>query len=226
MAPASPLVDNQCGARQRGPRQRHSRLRQRTSSTVRPGDLVCVAAKSHEEIVRANLFAYLNKRITRSDEWPIARRDELVGELCATPGHARFCRRTEDHKLRADKGRNHKRCPLRWQVAHQNLRRRPHPDQTRQGLQPTPPGGTRMECKSAGPSHEKLSGAGTVFPYPQCRVGRRWSWRSTAANVSPRSARRGTTERMVKPSGASAGSSSSSQSMGAETGAPCAARGL
>ena len=45
-------------------------------------------------------------------------------------------------------------------------------------------------------------------------------------NRSPRSARRAPIVRMVKPSGRSAGSSSSSQSIGADTGAPAAGRGL
>ena len=79
---------------------------------VRVGDgaraqrfVVCVnpEAKARDEIVRANLVAYLEKRIAGSDEWTKERRDELVGELRATPGLARFCRRTKDHKLRVDK---------------------------------------------------------------------------------------------------------------------------
>jgi hypothetical protein len=53
--------------------------------------------------VRGNLVAYLEKRITGSDEWPEQRRDELIGELRSTPGVARFLRRTKDHKLRVDK---------------------------------------------------------------------------------------------------------------------------
>jgi transposase len=66
---------------------------------------VCVnpEAKSRDEIVRANLVAYLAKRIEGSDTWPKQRRDELVGELRQTPGLARFLRRTKDHKLRLDK---------------------------------------------------------------------------------------------------------------------------
>ncbi len=67
--------------------------------------VVCVnpEAKARDEIVRANLVAYLEKRIAGSDEWSRQRRDELVGELRATPGLARFLRRTKDHKLRIDK---------------------------------------------------------------------------------------------------------------------------
>jgi GNAT superfamily N-acetyltransferase len=67
--------------------------------------VVCVnpEAKARDEIVRANLVAYLEKRIAGSDEWPRQRRDELVGELRQIPGVARFCRRTKDHKLRVDK---------------------------------------------------------------------------------------------------------------------------
>ncbi|HYR62342.1 MAG TPA: transposase, partial [Actinomycetota bacterium] len=67
--------------------------------------VVCVSpeAKARDEIVRGNLVAYLEKRIAGSDEWPGQRRDELAGELRATPGLARFLRRTKDHKLRIDK---------------------------------------------------------------------------------------------------------------------------
>jgi hypothetical protein len=66
---------------------------------------VCVnpEAKSRDQIVRANLVAYLAKRIEGSDAWSRQRRDELVGELRQTPGLARFLRRTKDHKLRLDK---------------------------------------------------------------------------------------------------------------------------
>ena len=66
---------------------------------------VCVnpEAKRRDEIVRKNLVAYLDKRISGSDNWTTQRRDELVGELRATPGLARFLRRTKDHKLRIDK---------------------------------------------------------------------------------------------------------------------------
>ncbi len=67
--------------------------------------VVCVnpEEKVRDEIVRGNLVAYLEKRIAGSDEWSKQRRDELVGELRATPGLARFLRRTKDHKLRIDK---------------------------------------------------------------------------------------------------------------------------
>jgi len=67
--------------------------------------VVCVNpdAKARDEIVRANLVAYLEKRIAGSDDWSRERRDELVGELRTTPGIARFLRRTKDHKLRIDK---------------------------------------------------------------------------------------------------------------------------
>jgi len=66
---------------------------------------VCVnpEAKARDEIVRANLVAYLAQRIAGSDAWPQQRRDELVGELRQTPGLARFLRRTKGHKLRIDK---------------------------------------------------------------------------------------------------------------------------
>jgi len=67
--------------------------------------VVCVnpEAKARDEIVRGNLVAYLEKRIAGSDEWSRQRRDELAGELRATPGLARFLRRTKDHKLRIGK---------------------------------------------------------------------------------------------------------------------------
>ena len=66
---------------------------------------VCVnpEAKARDELVRKNLAAHLEKRMTGSDEWPRQRRDELVGELRQTPGLYRFLRRTKDHKLRIDK---------------------------------------------------------------------------------------------------------------------------
>ena len=79
---------------------------------VRVGDgaraqrfVVCVnpEAKARDQIVRSNLVAYLERRIAGSDEWSKERRDELVGELRGTPGLARFCRRTKDHRLRVDK---------------------------------------------------------------------------------------------------------------------------
>ena len=54
----------------------------------------------------------------------------------------------------------------------------------------------------------------------QCSGGRCWSVARTVRNGSPRSASRSSTVRIVKPSGRSAGSSSSSQSIGADTGAP------
>jgi len=65
---------------------------------------VCVNPESNrrDEIVRADLVAYLDKRIADSDEWTKQRRDELVGELRKTPGVCRFLRRTKDHKLRVD----------------------------------------------------------------------------------------------------------------------------
>jgi hypothetical protein len=60
-------------------------------------------AKARDQLVRANLVAYLTQRIAGSDAWPRQRRDELVGELRHTPGLARFLRRTKAHKLRIDK---------------------------------------------------------------------------------------------------------------------------
>ncbi len=79
---------------------------------VRTGDgaraqrfVICVnpGARARDEIVRGNLVSYWADRIAGSDEWSTQRRDELVGELRATPGLARFLRRTKDHKLRVDK---------------------------------------------------------------------------------------------------------------------------
>ncbi|MGE5756139.1 MAG: transposase [Planctomycetaceae bacterium] len=66
---------------------------------------VCVnpEARARDEIVRSSLVAYLERRIEGSDDWSRQRRDELVGELRATPGLARFLRRAKDHKLRIDK---------------------------------------------------------------------------------------------------------------------------
>lgn len=60
-------------------------------------------AKACDQIVRSDLIAHLEKRIAGSDEWTKERRDELVGELRATSGLARFCRRTKHYKLRVDK---------------------------------------------------------------------------------------------------------------------------
>ena len=67
---------------------------------------VCVnpEAKRRDEIVRANLVSYLEKRIEGSDAWSRQHRDELVGELRQTPGLYRLLRRTKDHLLRIDRG--------------------------------------------------------------------------------------------------------------------------
>lgn len=64
---------------------------------------VCVNPEARDEVVRANLVAYLEKRIAGSGEWSEQRRDKPVGEFRASPGLAPFCRATEDHKLRVDK---------------------------------------------------------------------------------------------------------------------------
>jgi hypothetical protein len=61
-----------------------------------------VAAR--DKRVRDNLVAYLTERIEGSDAWTKQRRDELVGELRATPALLRLVRRTKDGKLRIDKG--------------------------------------------------------------------------------------------------------------------------
>jgi hypothetical protein len=55
--------------------------------------------------VRANLVAHLEQQIAGSDAWTKQRRDELVGELRATPGLRRLLRRTKDGKLRVDRSK-------------------------------------------------------------------------------------------------------------------------
>ncbi len=68
---------------------------------------VCVnpEAKARDEIVRANLVAYLTRHIEGSDAWERHRRDELWGELRQTPALLRLLRRTtKDHLLRVDHG--------------------------------------------------------------------------------------------------------------------------
>jgi hypothetical protein len=59
---------------------------------------------ARDRVVRENLVAHLEKRIAGSDAWDKQRRDELVGELRATPALRRLLRRTKDGKLRVDKG--------------------------------------------------------------------------------------------------------------------------
>lgn len=61
-----------------------------------------VAARDRR--VRDNLVSYLEQKIAGSDEWSKQRRDELVGELRATPALRRLLRRTPDGLLRIDKG--------------------------------------------------------------------------------------------------------------------------
>jgi hypothetical protein len=61
-----------------------------------------VAARDRR--VRENLVAYLTQRIEGSDTWTKQRRDELVGELRATPALYRLVRRSADGLLRVDKG--------------------------------------------------------------------------------------------------------------------------
>ncbi|MHB1930929.1 MAG: IS1634 family transposase [Acidimicrobiales bacterium] len=61
-----------------------------------------VAAR--DRVVRENLVRTLEARIAGSDAWSKERRDELVGELRATPALRRLLRRTKDAKLRLDKG--------------------------------------------------------------------------------------------------------------------------
>lgn len=68
---------------------------------------VCVnpEAKARDEIVRNNLVSYITRRIEGSDASERHRRDELWGELRATPALLRFLRRTtKDHYLRIDHG--------------------------------------------------------------------------------------------------------------------------
>jgi hypothetical protein len=59
-------------------------------------------AATRDAVVRENLLAYLESRIAGSDAWPQRRRDELVGELRATPALARLLRRTPRGLLRID----------------------------------------------------------------------------------------------------------------------------
>jgi transposase len=51
-----------------------------------------------------HLVAYLEHKIEGTDAWAKQRRDELVGELRATPALFRFVRRSADGLLRIDKG--------------------------------------------------------------------------------------------------------------------------
>jgi DDE family transposase len=71
-----------------------------------PRFVVChnpeVAARDRR--VRENLVGYLTKRIEGSDAWKKQRRDELMGELRATPALLRLVRRTKEGKLRVDRG--------------------------------------------------------------------------------------------------------------------------
>jgi len=60
-------------------------------------------AAERDRAVRANLLAYLSERIAGSDGWPQRRRDELVGELRATPALYRLLRRTKGGLLRIDR---------------------------------------------------------------------------------------------------------------------------
>jgi hypothetical protein len=59
-------------------------------------------AAARDAQVREHLLAYLQQRIAGSDAWPQRRRDELVGELRATPALARLLRRTPRGLLRID----------------------------------------------------------------------------------------------------------------------------
>jgi hypothetical protein len=59
---------------------------------------------SRDRAVRESLVRTLEARIAGSDTWTKQRRDELVGELRATPALRRLLRRTKDGKLRLDKG--------------------------------------------------------------------------------------------------------------------------
>jgi Transposase DDE domain len=59
-------------------------------------------AAARDRQVRQNLLAYLEQRIAGSDAWPQRRRDELLGELRATPALARLLRRTPRGLLRID----------------------------------------------------------------------------------------------------------------------------
>lgn len=60
-------------------------------------------AAERDRQVRANLVSYLEKRICGSDALSRSERDQLAGELRATPAVHRLLRRTKDGKLRVDK---------------------------------------------------------------------------------------------------------------------------
>jgi Transposase DDE domain len=60
-------------------------------------------AAERDRQVRHNLVSYLQRRIAGTDAWSKQRRDELAGELRATPAVYRLLRRTSDGKLRVDK---------------------------------------------------------------------------------------------------------------------------
>ena len=59
-------------------------------------------AAERDRRVRTNLLAYLERKTSGSDVWPQRRRDELLGELRATPALARLLRRTPRGLLRID----------------------------------------------------------------------------------------------------------------------------
>ena len=79
-------------------------------------------AAARDAAVRKNLLAYLKQRIAGSDAWPQRRRDELVGELRATPALARLLRRTKRRPAAHRCGRRGARGAARRQVAAAHLR--------------------------------------------------------------------------------------------------------
>lgn len=75
-------------------------------------------AAERDRRVRDNLVAYLQKRISASDAMSRSQRDQLAGELHATPGVYRLMRRTKDGKLRVDAAaiKNEERFDGKWLI--------------------------------------------------------------------------------------------------------------
>jgi hypothetical protein len=75
-------------------------------------------AAGRDRRVRANLVAYLQKRIASSDAMSRSERDQLAGELRTTPGVYRLMRRTKDGKLRVDAAavKNEERFDGKWLI--------------------------------------------------------------------------------------------------------------
>lgn len=87
-------------------------------------------------------------------------------------------------------------------------------------------GGYQKGTKAGGLPRTQTAALPATGPAGQRMGGSTWPVASTLRNGSPRWASRSSIMRIVKPSGRSVSSSSSSHSMGADTGAPGVARGL